>query len=127
MFISSGRTMTSNRSNRRKVRACILASIFPVRPFTQSAARSLLLKLLITPAMSANCLRMSTLSLQAASVGAVQSRIENRPLFSRYFSGLELIGVNGMHATVEVALREFIQENGGGPGVRLRKRHQKKS
>jgi len=76
----------------------------------------LLLKLLITPAMSANCLRMSTLSLQAASVGAVQSRIENRPLFSRYFSGLELIGVNGMHATVEVALREFIQENGGGPG-----------
>jgi hypothetical protein len=39
---------------------------------------------------------------------------ENRPLFSRYFSGLELIGVNGMHATVEVALREFIQENGGG-------------
>jgi hypothetical protein len=41
--------------------------------------------------------------------------------------GLELIGVNGMHATVEVALREFIDENGGGPGVRLRKQHQKKS
>jgi hypothetical protein len=26
---------------------------------------------------------------------------------------------NGMHATVEVGLREFIDENGGGPGVRL--------
>ena len=29
--------------------------------------------------------------------------------------------------TLEVAGIEFIQENGGGPGVRLRKRSQKKS
>ena len=28
---------------------------------------------------------------------------------------------------LEAAGIEFIQENGGGPGVRLRKRHQKKS
>jgi hypothetical protein len=30
-----------------------------------------------------------------------------------------------LHAGVEAALRAFIDENGGGPGVRLRK-HQKK-
>src|ERR1041385_3534537 len=30
------------------MRACILASIFPVRPFSQSSARPLFLKLLIT-------------------------------------------------------------------------------
>jgi hypothetical protein len=30
-------------------------------------------------------------------------------------------------ATIEHRLIEFIDENGGGPGVRLRKRHQKKS
>jgi hypothetical protein len=29
--------------------------------------------------------------------------------------------------TLEAAGIEFIDENGGGPGVRLRKRHQKKS
>ena len=40
--------MTSKRSSRRKMRACILASILPVRPFSQSSARPLLLKLLIT-------------------------------------------------------------------------------
>jgi hypothetical protein len=30
-------------------------------------------------------------------------------------------------ATIEHRLIEFIDENGGGPGVRLRKRHQKKN
>ena len=118
--------MTSNRSNRRKVRACILASIFPVRPFSQSSARPLLLKLLITPACQLIAYGCQHLVYKPQALALCSLEIENRPLFSRYFSGLELIGINGMHATVEVALREFIQENGGGPGVRLRKRQQKK-
>jgi transcriptional regulator with XRE-family HTH domain len=32
-----------------------------------------------------------------------------------------------MRQALEAAGIEFIQENGGGPGVRLRKRHQKKT
>jgi hypothetical protein len=44
-------------------------------------------------------------------------------------------GIMAAHMSTTVALRkaleaagiEFIDENGGGPGVRLRKRHQKKS
>jgi transcriptional regulator with XRE-family HTH domain len=44
-------------------------------------------------------------------------------------------GIMAAHLSTTVALRkaleaagiEFIDENGGGPGVRLRKRHQKKS
>jgi hypothetical protein len=32
-----------------------------------------------------------------------------------------------LQQALEVAGVEFIDENGGGPGVRLRKRHQKKS
>src|SRR5580704_1933877 len=39
---------TSKRSRRRKMRVCILASIFPVRPRSQSSAKPLLLKLPIT-------------------------------------------------------------------------------
>ena len=34
---------------------------------------------------------------------------------------------NKLQRALESAGVEFIQENGGGPGVRLRKRHQKKS
>src|SRR3977135_584567 len=47
MFISPGIATASKRSRRRKIRACIFASIFAVRPFSQSSARALLLKLLI--------------------------------------------------------------------------------
>jgi hypothetical protein len=44
-------------------------------------------------------------------------------------------GIMAAHMSTTVALRkaleaagiEFIEENGGGPGVRLRKRHRKKS
>jgi len=49
-IISSGRAATSKRSRRRKTRACIFASIFAVSPRSQSSARPLLLKLLITAA-----------------------------------------------------------------------------
>ena len=34
---------------------------------------------------------------------------------------------NKLQRALESAGVEFIQENGGGPGVRLRRRHQKKS
>jgi hypothetical protein len=34
---------------------------------------------------------------------------------------------NKLRRALESAGVEFIDENGGGPGVRLRKRHQKKS
>src|ERR1700687_4061883 len=124
MFISSGRTMTSKRSSRRKMRACILASIFPVRPFSQSSARPLLLKLLITP----QC-QLITYGCQHL-VYKPQACCCNLELkLARYFSatlaGREPIGVR-LHASVETALREFIDENGGGPGVRLRKRQHKK-
>jgi transcriptional regulator with XRE-family HTH domain len=34
---------------------------------------------------------------------------------------------NKLRRALEAAGVEFIDENGGGPGVRLRKRHQKKS
>src|SRR5579863_7704360 len=47
IFISSGTAAASRRSRRRKIRACIFASILAVRPFSQSSARALLLKLLI--------------------------------------------------------------------------------
>jgi len=35
--------------------------------------------------------------------------------------------VGALQSALEAAGIEFIDENGGGPGVRLRKRHQKKS
>jgi transcriptional regulator with XRE-family HTH domain len=35
--------------------------------------------------------------------------------------------VEALQRTFEAAGVEFIDENGGGPGVRLRKRHQRKS
>jgi transcriptional regulator with XRE-family HTH domain len=35
--------------------------------------------------------------------------------------------IDRLQHALEAAGIEFIQENGGGPGVRLRKRHQKKS
>jgi transcriptional regulator with XRE-family HTH domain len=35
--------------------------------------------------------------------------------------------IDKLRQALEVAGVEFIDENGGGPGVRLRKRHQKKS
>ena len=35
--------------------------------------------------------------------------------------------IDRLQQALEVAGVEFIDENGGGPGVRLRKRHQKKS
>ena len=45
MFISCGIAAASKRSRRRRIRSCIFASIFDVRPFSQSSARGLLLKL----------------------------------------------------------------------------------
>jgi hypothetical protein len=35
--------------------------------------------------------------------------------------------MNRLQHALEIAGIEFIDENGGGPGVRLRRRHQKKS
>src|SRR5205814_1020394 len=47
-FISSGRTATSRRSSRAKIRLCIFASIFELLPLVQSSERALLLKVRIT-------------------------------------------------------------------------------
>jgi len=54
-----------------------------------------------------------------------------RPRYRRFEAG---VSHDTRRATVEVIARafkdagvEFIDENGGGPGLRLRKRHQKKS
>jgi hypothetical protein len=47
--------------------------------------------------------------------------------FCALFDVKRLIDVRRLHALVERTSIEFIDENGGGPGVRLRKRQQKKS
>jgi hypothetical protein len=69
-------------------------------------------------------------------------RWEQRDLAAASFVSLPTVkrleakpGIMAAHMSTTVALRkaleaagiEFIDENGGGPGVRLRKRHQKKS
>jgi|ERR1700720_287477 hypothetical protein len=70
-------------------------------------------------------LRWEQRDLEAASSVSLPTikRLESKP------------GVMAAHMTTLVALKkaleaagvEFIDENGGGPGVRLRKRHQKKA
>jgi hypothetical protein len=70
-------------------------------------------------------LRWEQRDLEAASSVSLPTikRLESKP------------GVMAAHPATVLALRrafetagiEFIDENGGGPGVRLRKRHQKKS
>jgi hypothetical protein len=70
-------------------------------------------------------LRWEQRDLEAASSVSLPTikRLESKP------------GVMAAHLSTVVALKkaleaagvEFIDENGGGPGVRLRKRHQKKS
>jgi transcriptional regulator with XRE-family HTH domain len=70
-------------------------------------------------------LRWEQRDLEAASSVSLPTikRLESKP------------GAMAAHTSTIVALRkalesagiEFIDENGGGPGVRLRKRHQKKS
>src|ERR1700676_1338463 len=63
MFISSGTVEASKRSRRRKARACIFSLIFAARPFPQSSARALLLKLLI---MVRPCKRLADFCQQLA-------------------------------------------------------------
>jgi len=70
-------------------------------------------------------LRWEQRDLEAASSVSLPTikRLESKP------------GIMAAHPSTVLALRralesggiEFIDENGGGPGVRLRKRHQKKS
>jgi len=70
-------------------------------------------------------LRWEQRDLEAASSVSLPTikRLESKP------------GIMAAHPATVLALRgalesagiEFIDENGGGPGVRLRKRHQKKS
>jgi hypothetical protein len=70
-------------------------------------------------------LRWEQRDLETASSVSLPTikRLESRP------------GIMAAHPATVLALRtalesagiEFIDENGGGPGVRLRKRHQKKS
>ena len=70
-------------------------------------------------------LRWEQRDLEAASSVSLPTikRLESKP------------GIMAAHASTVLALRrafeaagiDFIDENGGGPGVRLRKRHQKKS
>jgi hypothetical protein len=70
-------------------------------------------------------LRWEQRDLEAASSVSLPTikRLESKP------------GIMAAHPSTVLALRralesagiEFLDENGGGPGVRLRKRHQKKS
>jgi transcriptional regulator with XRE-family HTH domain len=68
-------------------------------------------------------------------LGWSQSKLAARaglslPTVKRVEAGLPRVSDKArtkLRRALEIAGVEFIDENGGGPGVRLRKRHQKKS
>jgi predicted transcriptional regulator len=70
-------------------------------------------------------LRWEQRDLEAASSVSLPTikRLESKP----GIMAAHLSTVAALKRALEAAGVEFIDENGGGPGVRLRKRHQKKS
>jgi transcriptional regulator with XRE-family HTH domain len=97
--------------------------LFDTSGLTVSKPKAVLTSELVRAARA--LLRWEQRDLEAASSVSLPTikRLESKP------------GVMAAHMTTLVALKkaleaagiEFIDENGGGAGVRLRKRHQKKS